>query len=122
VLVGYVSDEQYLALADVSLEFEQQGQCVTAVRSTSRGGVYAEIEPGDYRVTLARAGFGSKGVDVRVEMGRPHQFRLLSDGLLGYVWPKWVKSGEKAEFRVHVELYRLSLWRYGWQKEFFQGG
>jgi N,N-dimethylformamidase len=121
MLVGYVSDEQYVALADVSLEFEQHGQCVASVHSTARGGVYAEIQPGNYRVTLARQGFGSKSVDVRVESGNPCQFRLLSDGLLGYIWPKWVKSGEKAEFRVHsVEPYRLSLWRYGRQKEFVQ--
>ncbi len=25
----------------------------------------------------------------------PHHFRLLSDGLLGYAWPKWVKAGRK---------------------------
>ena len=48
----------------------------------------------------------------------PYQFRLLSDGLLGYAWPKWVKAGEKSEFRVHsVEPYQLSLWRYGFKKE-----
>src|SRR5262249_5145718 len=54
-----------------------------------------------------------------VAPGRPpHHFRLLSDGLLGYAWPKWVKAGEKSEFRVHsVEPYQLSLWRYGIKKE-----
>ena len=41
-----------------------------------------------------------------------------ADGLLGYMWPKWVRSGERSEFRVHsVEQYQLSLWRYGLQKE-----
>jgi hypothetical protein len=49
----------------------------------------------------------------------PHHFRLLSDGLLGYVWPRSVKSGGRSEFRVHAtEPYRLSLWRYGWKREF----
>ena len=34
------------------------------------------------------------------------------------MWPKWVRAGERSEFRVHSpEPYRLSLWRYGWQKE-----
>jgi hypothetical protein len=34
------------------------------------------------------------------------------------MWPKCVKAGEKAEFRVHaVEAYKLKLWRYGWDKE-----
>ena len=35
------------------------------------------------------------------------------------MWPRWVRSGERSEFRVHaVEPYRLSLWRYGLNKEF----
>jgi len=119
LLVGYVSDERYVALADVLVEFEQNGQSVAVVRSTPRGAVLAEVEPGPYRITLVRPGFGSKSVNMRVEPGKPYQFRLLSDRLLGYVWPKWVKSGEKSEFRVHsVEPFRLSLWRYGWKKEF----
>ena len=47
----------------------------------------------------------------------PYQFRLLSDGLLGYAWPKWVRAGETSEFRVHsVEPYKLGLWRYGWHE------
>ncbi len=121
MLFGYVSDEHYLALVDVLLEFERDGQSTAVVRSGPRGAVCAEIRPGPYLVTLAKAGFGSKSVRMTVEPGKPYQFRLLSDGLLGYVWPKWVKSGEKAEFRIHaVEPYRLSLWRYGWQKEFVQ--
>jgi hypothetical protein len=46
----------------------------------------------------------------------------LSDCLLGYVWPKWVKAGEKGEFRVHsVEPYKLDLWRYGIKKGFVRG-
>jgi hypothetical protein len=118
VLVGYVSDEQYVALADVLLEFECDGESIAVARSTPRGLVDAEVEPGCYKVTLVKPGFGSKSVNAVVEPGKPYHFRLLSDGLLGYVWPKWVKSGERAEFRVHaVEPYRLSLWRYGQQRE-----
>ena len=119
MLIGYVSDERYVALAGVWLEFEREGESVAVVCSTPRGAVYAELEPGEYRVTLVKEGFGPKSVTMRVEPGRPYPFRLLSDCLLGYVWPKWVRSGERSEFRVHaVEPYRLSLWRYGWQKEF----
>lgn len=58
---------------------------------------------------------------VQLDVGRhvPYQFRLLSDGLLGFAWPKWVRSGGRSKFRVHsVEPYRLSLWRYGLSKEF----
>ncbi|MGQ0548768.1 MAG: N,N-dimethylformamidase beta subunit family domain-containing protein [Armatimonadota bacterium] len=119
MLVGYVSDERYVAVADVLLEFERGGRSAAIARSTPRGAVHAEIEPGEYRVTLVRDGFGSKSVPVNVEQGKPYHFRLLADRLLGFAWPKWVKSGERSEFRVHsVEPYRLSLWRYGLRKEF----
>jgi hypothetical protein len=118
MLIGYVSDERDVALADVLLEFAQEPQSVV-VRSTPRGAVYAELAPGEYRVTLVKPGYGSKSVTVPVEQGCPYRFRLLSDRLLGYVWPKWARAGELGEFRVHsVEPYRLSLHRYGQQKEF----
>ena len=77
-----------------------------------------DLPPGRYTVTLARHGYGSKRVEIAVDEARPHQFRLLADDLSGYAWPKWVRSGEKAEFRVHaVEQYKLTLWRYGYEKE-----
>jgi hypothetical protein len=116
MLVGYVSDERYVALADVLLEFEDAFGSVEA-RSRASGAVYADVGPGTYRVTLQKAGYGAKRVQVKLG-GKPYQFRLLADGLLGYAWPKWVRSGEKAEFRVHsVEPYKIELVRYGWQKE-----
>lgn len=119
MLVGYVSDERYVALADVLVEFEREGQSVAAARSTARGGIYAEIAPGEYRVTLVKAGYGSKSVTMTADPERPYAFRLLTDGLLGYAWPKWARAGERSEFRVHaVEPYRLSLFRYGEKKEF----
>ena len=118
MLIGYVSDERYVALADVLLEFQRHGQTEAIVRSTPRGVVCADLEAGDYDVTLVKEGFGSKRVQTTIDPERPCQFRLLSDRLLGYVWPRAVKSGEKSEFRVHsVEPYRLSLWRYGWKRE-----
>jgi hypothetical protein len=115
-LIGYVSDERYVALPEVLLEFQRDGKSIE-VRSRATGAVHAELEPGEYRVTLYRAGFGSKSVTMTVTPGKPYHFRLLSDGLLGYAWPKAVRSGEKSEFRVHsVEAYRLELWHYGWTK------
>ncbi len=117
MLVGYVSDERFSALSDVLLEFENQQGSVEA-RSRASGAVYADLPPGNYRVTIAKPGFGGKRVAVTIGQGTPHHFRLLSDSLLGYPWPKWVKEGEKAEFRVHSpEAYELELWRYGWKKE-----
>ena len=119
MLIGYVSDERFVALADVLLEFRSAGQTRAIVRSTPRGAVEADLEPGQYEVTLVKAGFGSKHSRVTVNHQQPHQFRLLSDGLLGYVWPRTVKSGGRSEFRVHsTEPYRLSLWRYGLKREF----
>ncbi|MCA9176164.1 MAG: carboxypeptidase regulatory-like domain-containing protein [Planctomycetales bacterium] len=117
MLIGYVSDERYVALGDVLLEF-RGASGVTAARSNISGAVYANIPPGRYRVAIGRDGFGSKLVDVDVEEGKPHQFRLLSDRLCGYASPRCVKSGERAEFCVHaVEEYTLELWRYGARKE-----
>lgn len=119
MLIGYVSDERYVALADVLIEFQRGGQTVAVVRSTPRGAVNADVPPGEYQVTLVKNGYGSKSVRMTVGGKEPYQFRLLSDSILGYVWPRWVKSGEKSEFRVHSpEPYRLSLWRYGWKREF----
>jgi N,N-dimethylformamidase len=116
-LIGYVSDERYVAIPDVLVEFRRGEETVAVARSTARGAVFADLAPGEHRATLAKAGFGSKHAEITVG-GPPHQFRLLSDGILGYVWPKWSRSGERGEFRVHsTEPYHLSLWRYGSKKE-----
>ena len=121
MLIGFVSDERYVALPDVGVEFQRDGQTVAVLRSTPRGAVIGDIPPGDYHVTLAARGFGAKRVSLHIDNERdhqPYQFRLLADGLLGYVWPKWVRAGERGEFRVHSDLpYRLSLHRYGQRKE-----
>src|SRR5438067_5718043 len=120
MLVGYVSDERYVALPDVMLEFENAGGSLEA-RSRASGAVYVDVTPGPYKVTLYRTGFGQKSVQMTVRDSEPYQFRLLPDGLLGYMWPKWVRAGERAEFRVHaVEQYKLELWRYGFRKELIQ--
>ena len=120
MLIGYVSDERYVAVPDTLLEFERDGASIEA-RSRATGAVYADLTPGPYRVTLYKPGYGQKSVTMTVQPGVPHHFRLLPDGLLSYMWPKWVRAGERAEFRVHaVEEYKLELWRYGWQKEFIR--
>lgn len=118
--IAYVSDEMYVAIPDVAAEFENLASGdITVLRSSPRGAYYADLPAGRYRVTLAKQGYGSKSVETDLGAGAPYQFRLLSDCLLGYMWPKWVKSGERSEFRVHaVEPYQLTLWRYGRRKEF----
>jgi hypothetical protein len=121
-LLAFVSDEMYLALHDVAAEFESiDTGAISILRSSPRGAFYGDLADGEYRVTLAKQGYGSKTVDMRISEAAPYQFRLLADGLIGYMWPKWVRSGEPAEFRVHaVEPYELSLWRYGLRPERIQ--
>jgi N,N-dimethylformamidase len=122
MLLGYVSDERYVALPDVLLEFTNARGESWETRSRASGAAYADLPPDDYAVALQKPGYGSKRVRLTARPGQPHHFRLLADGLLGYAWPKCVRSGERSEFRVHaVEPYHLSLWRYGWEKEFVRG-
>src|SRR5205809_677351 len=117
MLVGYVSDERYVALPGVELEFLGPGGS-TAAHSRASGAVHCALAAGEYEVVLAKEGYGSKRVTISLPLAAPHQFRLLKDGLLGYAWPKWVRAGEHAEFRVHSHSpYKLDLWRYGWKKE-----
>jgi hypothetical protein len=119
MLAGYVSDEYYAALPDVLLEFRGPDGARTVARSSPSGAVDVALPPGAYEVCLGKPGFGSKRVRAALADGRPVHFRLLSDRLLGYAWPKWCRAGDPVEFRVHaVEPYKLGLWRYGLQKEF----
>jgi N,N-dimethylformamidase len=122
MLVGYVSDERYVGLPDVLLEFiDSRGQSYET-RSRASGAVHLDLPLGEYDVVLAKPGFGAKRVRMTPDANTPHHFRLLSNTLLGYAWPKFVCSGESAEFRVHsMEPYKLELWRCGWDKEFVQG-
>src|SRR5579863_5130843 len=117
MLIGYVSDQRYMALSDVLVEFTNERGESWETRSRASGSVHADLPPGEYLATLAKDGFGSKRVRMTPQPDRPYQFRLLADGLLGYAWPKCVRAGEPAEFRVHsVEPYHLELWHYGWEK------
>lgn len=117
--IGYVSDERYVALPDVLLEFIDSKGGSWEARSRAGGAVYLDLPVGEYKVILQKPGYGAKFSRVALPLSEPHQFRLLTDGLLGYAWPKWVRAGEAAEFRVHsVEPYKLELWRYGWEPEF----
>ncbi|MBM3939760.1 MAG: carboxypeptidase regulatory-like domain-containing protein [SAR202 cluster bacterium] len=116
MLIGYVSDERYLALPDAQVEIEGAHLAIE-VRSRASGAVHADLSPGTYTVTLAKAGHGSKRVVATLGDGRIHHFRLLPDTLLGYAWPRAVRAGERSEYRVHSpEAYKMELWRYGREK------
>ena len=120
--IAYVSDENYLALAGVSCEFENlDSGSVTVAESSARGAFYLNLPSGRYRVTLSREGFGPKWIEVKLDGSAPFQFRLLSNSLYGFMWPKWVRSGEESEIRTHSpEQFQLSLWRYGLKKEYIR--
>lgn len=119
MLVGYVSDEYYAALPDALLEFRGADGKRTSVRSTASGAVDVDLPAGEYEICIGKPGFGSKRIHTAIGGPKPIHFRLLSDRLLGYAWPKWCKGGESVAFRVHtVEPYKLLLWRYGYRKEF----
>jgi N,N-dimethylformamidase len=112
-LLAYVSDERYVAVSGAVLEFDD-GTATTILTSAPSGAVYGDLPAGHYRVTLARDGYGAKRCTADLAPGQIHQFRMLSEGLTGYVWPKWVRSGDSGSVRVHSpEPYRLSLARLG---------
>jgi hypothetical protein len=119
MLLGYVSDERFAALPDVLLEFINGHGDSFETRSRASGAVVLSLPQGDYRVVLQKPGFGAKFSQISIPTSEPRQFRLLSDSLSGYVWPKYVQSGTESEFRVHsVEAYQLELWYYGWEPQF----
>ena len=122
-IIAYVSDEMYLALSDVLAEFEPVGGGeITVLRSSPRGAFYANLLPGQYRVVLAKAGYGAKTTIAHIQTGTPVQFRLLSGRIdWPHVGPSGFAAVRLAEFRVHsVEPYQLSLWRYGLRRELIQ--
>lgn len=117
-LLGYVSDEYYAALPAVAVELRGPDGRRVLTHSYPSGAVCADVVAGEHEVCLTLPGFGAKRV--RTTLGdRPVHWRLLSDRLLGYCWPKWCRGGDPVEFRVHaIEPYKLTLWRYGARKEF----
>jgi hypothetical protein len=65
MLVAYVSDERYVALPDVILEFEGDAGSFEA-RSRASGSVHVDLPSGTYKVTLQNSGFGAKSVRVDI--------------------------------------------------------
>ena len=52
MLIGYVSDQQYVALADVCLEFIDIAGRSWETRSRASGSVYLDLPAGSYRVVI----------------------------------------------------------------------
>ena len=120
MLIGYVSDEHYMALCGVQIEFEQSGESITATSRVS-GAIYADLEPGPCRAALFHPEHSSKRVDFTVAAEPPYQFRLLSNKLRGFMWPTCVTAGDTSEYCVHSqESFKLDLFRYGRHKDFIR--
>ena len=50
-VLGYVSDEMYVAIPEALAEFESPDGAITILRSSPRGALYGDLPDGAYRVT-----------------------------------------------------------------------
>ena len=85
MLVGYVSDERYLAVSDCALLFEQGSVSIQA-RSLANGAVYADLSPGIWKAALNKPGYGAKWIDMDVD---PELFVNVGHG--------WFYSSSRSE-------------------------
>jgi N,N-dimethylformamidase len=56
MLIGYASDERFVALSDVALEFLSADGRSWEARSRAGGSVHADLPPGEYTVILQTPG------------------------------------------------------------------
>jgi hypothetical protein len=120
-VVAFVSDEDFSALPGVAVCIQAGDGAGGGFRldtvSMADGAVLAALPAleGAFTVTLSRDGYGAKLATLDRGAGAaPTQLRLLSDGMAGYMHPKWCRGGESAEYCVHsTEPYRLELFRCG---------
>ena len=118
-LIGYVSDEFHNPVPGVDIEFIDLEHGSTSTVSRASGSIYASLNQGEYVVVLNKENYGSKKIRFKYVNDSISLFRIISHNLYGYMWPKWGKSGEYAEYHLHChEECQISLWRYGLEKEF----
>ncbi|HAL12190.1 MAG TPA: N,N-dimethylformamidase, partial [Planctomycetaceae bacterium] len=60
MLIGYVSDERYVAQPDVLFEFRNTTGIIATTRSTASGAIIVDVPDGNYEVVLHKPGFGNK--------------------------------------------------------------
>ena len=63
MLIGYVSDERYVALPEVLFEFTN-GDNSWETRSRASGSVHLDLEPGEYTLTVEIALAGREPMTV----------------------------------------------------------
>lgn len=118
MLVGYVSDEYFVAVSSVSIE----AVCVSCAdryvtQSSASGAIELPITQGTYTFTLSSEGFSPKRSTHAISLGELVNFRLLSNRLYGYVSPRWSDAGTEAKVLVSSKSpYSLELWHYGAKK------
>ena len=118
MLVGYVSDEYFIAISNVSIE-ATCNSCseLYVAHSSASGAIDLPITQGTYTFALSAAGFSPKRSTQEISIGTQINFRLLSNQLYGYVSPRWSVSGTEATVLVSSKTpYSLELWHYGAKK------
>src|SRR5947208_171427 len=106
MLIGYVSDERYVALAEVLLEFTNDRGESWEARSRASGSVHADLPPGEYTVTLCKPGFGSKRVNLLTNNMAPqpsglYYFHASTKGGAAFAFP-WVVAPARPQAPVAV--------------------
>ena len=118
MLIGYVSDEYFVAVSNVSIE----AACTSCsdryvTQSSASGAIELPITQGTYTFTLASEGFSPKRSTHGISLGETVNFRLLSNKLYAYVSPRWSVAGTEAKVLVSSKSpYSLELWHYGAKK------
>ena len=82
MLIGYVSDERYVAVPEVLCEFIGAGGSYEA-RSRASGAVYADLDPGTYEVVLTSRDMDLKGSSSNCPWKSPTIFAFCAMGCWG---------------------------------------
>ena len=115
MLVGYVSDEKYVALPDVMFEFGNANGSDRESVPCFRRCCMPNVEPGTYRVTLNKPVRCETRGDESPSLMHYYQFRLLSDCLLILLGRNGCRKLTQAEVSACIGPKRtiVDLWRYG---------